>query len=130
MRRALPLVVVLSVLGGCGRTPPTLAGGKPVPHWVRALNEPDARLRKTAVFKLGNVGATDGAVLPALLAALQDRDAGVRREAILALMKFGPGARPAVAVLTELQGHDRDAGVRASAARALQRLGRGTDPAP
>jgi HEAT repeat protein len=82
-------------------------------------------LRKTAVFKLGNVGATDPAVWPALLEALKDKDAAVRREAILALMKFGPGAHEAIGILTELRQRDADAQVRVYAAKALRKLSEG-----
>ena len=101
-----------------------LAGGKPVSHWVEALKGPDAKLRKTAVTKLGNVGPADEVVLPALLGALEDTDAAVRREAILALMKYGPGAREAVPRLVDLKRRDRDAQVRSYAARAVEKLER------
>src|SRR5689334_3971309 len=129
MRRLFLTSFLLTALVGCGRTPATLAGGKPVSYWLEAVQGPDARLRKTAVFKLGNVGPGDAAVVPALLAALRDRDAGVRREAIVALMKCGPDARGAVPALVELRQHDRDAQVRAYAARALERVGSETEPA-
>jgi HEAT repeat protein len=129
MRRLVLTACLLAALAGCGRTPPTLAGGKPVSYWLEAVRGPDARLRKTAVFKLGNVGPGEAAVVPALLGALKDRDAAVRREAILALMKCGPDARDAVPALTDLRQHDRDAQVRAYAARALEKLGRESEPA-
>jgi HEAT repeat protein len=116
---ALPAVWLL----GCGKGQPDL--GKPVGRWVQALSDRDAKVRKNAILKLGNVGPGDAAVLPALQGALKDRDAGVRREAILALMKCGPDAREAIPALTEVQQHDRDAQVRGYAAKALDRL-RGT----
>lgn len=121
-----PLMVGLMVLAGgvagCGESRPTLAGGKPVAHWVEALHDPDARVRKKAAFKLGNVGTADPTALPALVAALGDRDAAVRGETILALMKFGPVAREALPPLTELQRRDPDARVRQYATRAVERL--------
>jgi HEAT repeat protein len=123
MTMRLPLAAVLLALfvaaGGCGRATPTLAGGKPVSHWVEALQSPDAATRKHAVAKLGNVGPSDPAAIPALVGALRDRDAAVRREAILAVMKAGPQAEDAVPALTELQEKDKDANVRADAGRAL-----------
>jgi HEAT repeat protein len=122
MRRAVTVAILLWPLSGCGQGPPTLAGGQPVGHWVEALQSPDSQLRKTAVFKLGNVGSTDEAVLHSLLGALKDPDAAVRREAILALMKYGPGAREAVPLLTELQQNDQDARVRSYAAKALRKF--------
>ena len=50
MRRLVLTALLLAAVGGCGRTPPTLAGGKPVSYWLEAVRGPDARLRKTAVF--------------------------------------------------------------------------------
>ncbi len=125
MRRAFFLVLLLIAPSGCGPAPPTLAGGKPVGYWLEALRGPDAQLRKTAVSKLGNVGPADTAVVPALTTALKDRDAGVRREAILALMKCGANAREAIPTLTDLQQHDRDGQIRRYAGKALEAIGRG-----
>jgi HEAT repeat protein len=116
---ALTLFAVAVTACGCGRAAPTLAGGKPVHFWVEALQSPDAATRKHAVTKLGNVGSADPEAFPALLGALKDRDAGVRREAILAVMKCGPDAKEAEPVLTELQQKDRDSQVRTYAGRAL-----------
>ena len=124
MKSLITAFVLAILLSGCNKERPMVAGGKPVSHWVEALKEPDAKQRKTAVIKLGNVGAADEAVLPALLGALADTDAGVRREAILALMKYGPGAREAIPRLTDLSKSDRDAQVRKYAARALEKLER------
>jgi HEAT repeat protein len=115
-------VLLVALAGGCGKERPMLAGGKPVSHWVEALRSPDARLRKQAAFKLGNVGLADPSALPSLVGALQDRDAGVRREAILALLKCGPAAQEAVSALRVLQRHDPDARVRTHAARALEKI--------
>lgn len=117
---ALPLVF----LTGCSKAPlPTLAGGKPVRNWVDSLqNSPDAKQRKEAAFKLGNVGPSDPAAFPALLSALKDRDAAVRSEAILALVKFGPASLEAVPTLTELRDRDEDPKVRTYAAKALEKL--------
>jgi HEAT repeat protein len=113
---------VALVAAGCGQTPATLAGGKPVSHWVAALKDSSAKVRKTAVLKLRNVGPADPAALPALIGALKDRDAEVRREAILALANYGPGAREAVPLLTDLKQKDANARVRSDAAQALEKL--------
>lgn len=120
--RIFMLAVVAIALGGCSKAGPTLAGGKPVDHWVKALNDPDPRVRKTAVTKLGNVGPTDPAALPALLGALKDQDAGVRCETILALLKFGPDAKSSIPALTEIRRDDPDAKVREYAGKALTKL--------
>jgi HEAT repeat protein len=119
-----PVVIgMLAVLlGGCGKSPPVLSGGKPVAYWVRVVQGPDARLRRQAAFKLGNVGPADAAAFPALVEALKDADAGVRREVILALIKFGPAAREVGPALAELRQQDPDERVRTCAARALARI--------
>jgi HEAT repeat protein len=119
------LVVVLIPLGGCGRVQPTMAGSK----WAAVLRDPDAKLRKKAAFTLGNIGPSDPAVLPALIGGLQDANADVRCEVIMALAKYGPGAREAIPALTEAQRQDRDATVRTCAAEALAKL-EGQEPAP
>jgi HEAT repeat protein len=116
MRRLLVLVL-LACLSGCGKERATR-----VPHWIEALKAPDARLRRQAAFTLGNLATTDAGVVPALTAALKDADAGVRCEAILALVKCGPEARQAVPVLRELQRKDRDARVRSYASQALAKV--------
>jgi len=105
---------------GCGSPAPTLAHGKPVGDWVQALQDPNVRVRKKAAAVLGNVGAVDPAVVPALAGALKDRDAGVRGEAAQALLKIGPNAREAEAALAEAQ-QDCDPKVRAFAVQALRR---------
>jgi HEAT repeat protein len=116
-----PAVLGTVLVVGCGQGPP-LAGGKPVAHWVEALRAPEAKVRKQAAHKLGNVGASDPAVLPALLGALEDGDAGVRCEVILALTKCGPSARDAIPALTRMRDHDPNARVRDFAGRALEML--------
>jgi HEAT repeat protein len=107
------------LLSGCCERRPTLAGGKPVSHWVAALADADPAVRKKAAFKLGNVGP---AALPALVGALKDEDPGVRREVILALLKCGPAAREAVPTLSDLRQRDLDPQVRTCADRALEKL--------
>jgi HEAT repeat protein len=111
----------LALVSGCGNPGPLLAHGKPVRDWVQALHDPDARVRKKAATVLGNVGAVDPAVVPALAAALKDPDAGVRSEVGLALVKIGPAAEEASPALAEAQ-TDRDPRVRTYAAQALQRI--------
>jgi HEAT repeat protein len=120
--RHLFLAFLLAGILGCGRMEPTLAGGKPVSHWLESMHSPDAALRKKAVMKLGNVGPTDPAVKPVLLEALKDRDAGVRKEAIAALMKYGADAKEALPTLAEMAKKDVNGEVRESAGKAVTRL--------
>jgi HEAT repeat protein len=123
MRLLLVVGVPLIVLSGCSKAEPTLSGGKPVSHWVEALRtSTDAKVRKEAAFKLGNVGPADPTACPALVGALKDRDAAVRSEVVLALVKFGSAAHEAVPVLTNLRDHDPDPKVRSYAARALEKI--------
>ncbi len=110
------------LLAGCGAAQPTSVGGKSVDYWVRALHDPNARMRKRAALKLGNAGAVDGTVIPALMEALQDRDPGVRAEAVLALLRIGSAAREASSALQERATRDRDATVRAYALKALEKV--------
>ena len=121
MRRWIPILCCLLFLG-CGKTAPTLAGGKPVSHWVQALHDPNVKIRKEAALKLGNVGTADPAAIPALIEALKDRDASVRSEAILGLVKSGPDAAAARPALEDLQKNDRDTKVRSYAARGLEKI--------
>jgi HEAT repeat protein len=118
---AVALVAVWTC--GCGgSSPPTLAGGKPVSHWVGELKNPDPKHRREAVEKLGNVGLADPEAFPAVCAAFQDADPRVRCAAVLAVLKFGETAREAVPLLEDLRKRDRDPRVREFANRALERL--------
>jgi vesicle coat complex subunit len=119
-------VAIAVCASGCHDPQPTLSGGKPVSHWVEALRHPDAKVRKEAAFKLGNVGSSDPLVVPALIEALKDLDAGVRREAILALVKCESDNRNAESALQNLRDHDPDPEVRGYAAKALVKLHGGT----
>jgi HEAT repeat protein len=120
--KAILLGVLVVGVFGCSRAQPTMAGGKPVSYWVAAVHDPDPQIRKKAVFKLGNVGPTDPAALAAVTEGLKDNDPGVRRAAVLAILKFGRDAKGAVPTLTHMRDHDADAQVRSDAAKALDKL--------
>jgi HEAT repeat protein len=122
MRHLLLGTCVATFVFGCHAQPPTVSGGKPVAHWLAAVNDPDARLRKAAVFKLGNIGPADAAAFPAVVAALGDREPAVQRAAIVALLKFGDQAKEAAPTLRAMHEHDPDAHVRDDAGRALANL--------
>jgi HEAT repeat protein len=127
MRRTFVLAMLALALG-CGRDrQPLTSSGKPVGHWVEALNDPDPQKRKKAVKALGAVGAADPAAIPALVRALKDSDPRVRAESALALLNVGPAAKEAVPALEEAC-RDRDATVRDYAGKALGRI-RGGEPA-
>jgi HEAT repeat protein len=116
--KRIALLLLIALATGCGRTELPMAGAK----WAELVRGPDAKLRRKAAFTLGNIGASDPAVVPALLAALKDSDAGVRGEAVLALLKCGAAGRAAVNCLREMCQRDPDAQVRAYAAKAIDRL--------
>jgi HEAT repeat protein len=119
------LAVGLVVLAcGCAKTPPTMAHGKPVEHWVQALQGHDARARQKAVRVLGNVGPSDPAAVAALARATADPVPAVRREAVTALLKLGPAAREALPALERLH-NDPDSRVRRDTALAVQKLREG-----
>jgi HEAT repeat protein len=120
MRFALAILLIV-LTAGCHKPEPTLAHGKPVGEWVTALRDPDARARKKAAGVLGNVGAIDPAVVPALAGAVRDGDPAVRAEAVLALAKIGPAARDAEAALAAAQ-NDPNPTVRQYAGKALERV--------
>lgn len=114
--------MVVALAAGCGESRPTMVGGKPVQDWIRRLQDPDARTRKKAAVKLGNAAAVDPAALAALEEALKDRDAAVRTEVVLALLRIGPAARQTLPALRETVRTDKDARVRAYAEKALKKL--------
>ena len=120
--RMFALAALALTMIGCSKAGPTLAGGKPIDHWVQTLQDPDVKLRKSAAQKLGNLGPAYPAALPALCDALKDRDAGVRCEVVFALVKFGPEAKAAIPTLAQLRKQDPDAKVRDYAAKALAKL--------
>jgi HEAT repeat protein len=118
----LLLIAGLSLpLAGCGEKPPLVVHGKPVSHWVEAMQDPDPQARIKAARMLGNAGAADSAVVPALIKGLKDPEAEVRGEVILALLKIGPDAREAIPALREAR-QDEDDRVQSYAEKALQRI--------
>ena len=121
MRRGVFLVIILS-LAACGKSPPPQAGGWPISHWLDAMHDPDERVRTEAALKLGNVGQADARALPALIAALDDPQAPVRRAAIQGLVKFGPGAKRAVPKLKQIHESDANANLRDLAAEVLPHI--------
>ncbi len=125
MRGVLALMAVPAGLlaAGCGKSePPLTAGGKPVAYWLDELKKPDPKARRKAVRELGHVGTADPAAIPAVVGAVKDRDAAVRREAVLALLNLGPVAKDAAPALSEAAAKDPDPTVRKDAAKALERV--------
>jgi hypothetical protein len=125
MRGFVACLLLAPLAAGCGEVQSTLVGGKPITYWLQALHESNAKKRKEAVYKLGNVGSADPAAWPAVLAALQDTDATVRCEAILGILKFGAASQEAVPQLERLRRQDSSPRVRDYARQALERIDQG-----
>jgi HEAT repeat protein len=116
-------MILLFSLAGCNREQAVLAGGKSVEYWIGQCHDADPAVRREAVARLGNVGGADPAAPTALIAALKDSSAAVRREAIVGILKARPALSEVRKPLAALQANDRDLAVRRYAAVALQRLG-------
>jgi HEAT repeat protein len=121
MRKIVLAALCAGLLGGCGQKARPV-GGKPVSHWEAALRDPDVRVRKRAVLKLGNLGSPEA--WPAVLGALHDADASVRSEAVQSVLKFGALAVDAVPDLEGMRQYDSDPRVRIHAGQALARVER------
>ncbi len=101
---------------------------------ARALRDPDPEMRRDVAVALDVVGGgwwhfADGGpkldlrpVLPALLAALRDSDAGVRAWVAQDISDIGPGAATAVPGLRAML-HSPDPGSRGTACNALGAIG-------
>jgi HEAT repeat protein len=119
------VMILLMTTSGCRREErgPFLAGGREVKSWVADLHDPKPAVRRTAVLKLGNVGEGDPAVLEALAEALRDKDALVRRDAIMAIAKQKNPSEAVRAQLKTMSESDRDSLVRDHAKKALNKFG-------
>ncbi len=115
-------------LSGCGKSAPTLSGGKELSYWIAAVHDPSPSVRKEAAAKLGNAGAVEQGVVDALSVELTDTQADVRCAAILALARCRPDeVRSVVPTLEKLAASDPSLKARQYAARAVKKL-RGNPP--
>ena len=95
MKRLIPFLLIATLVVGCSERPVSTAkyfAGEPVAHWRAEIKSLDAKKRQHAADVLGNVGPIDPGAIPALTAALKDKDAKVRLAAVLALSKIGSPA--------------------------------------
>jgi HEAT repeat protein len=113
MRLAL-LLLGLLVCAGCHRQ-------KATDELLHDLKSKQERERVIAVRLLPQHKDRATEIVPALIEALKDRDADVRRSAALGLGSFGEQAQEAVAALQTAQ-QDKDARVREAAGKALARI--------
>jgi HEAT repeat protein len=94
--------------------------------FIETLGDPDADVRLLAADRLGEHGARGAERVAALVGALNDDHAGVRREAAWALGHIGPDAWPALRAALE----DERPRVRTGAALALGDAFYSKDPDP
>ena len=108
------LIVWLAVVSaGCG-------GFKPTEYWLRQIKDGDVVARRDAIRELA--GRDPERAVPALAEALQDENHYVRRDAAIALGKFGPAAAASAPALAKAR-KDKEKSVRAAAEAALKRIG-------
>jgi HEAT repeat protein len=124
--REIFVAAILGVSSACSHEErgPILVGGREVKSWLADLGDRNPRVRRTAVLKLSNVGAADPAVPNALASALNDPDALVRRDAVLAVAKLSDPNAAIIARLRIMSESDRDSLVRDYAGRAIARFGK------
>jgi len=136
------LILGAFVLGWFGMHWDELGNTPTTSTWLRKARSANPDERRYAVSELGTALAIDTmTVVPALVAALQDRDASVRNEAALALWRYSSEAlkmrgqsmihqcRAAALGLIDVIKQDNDSGVRASAAFAAASLLRDVEDA-
>lgn len=116
----LIIAVALTLVAGCSKEDrgPLLIGGRELKSWLTDLHDLKPIVRRQAVLKLGNVTESDPAVGEALAAALSDKDATVRREAVFAVVKLKQPAPEIVLRLETMGRNDPDPKVRDAAKRA------------
>src|SRR4051812_38352888 len=116
MRVPKRLVLLLVLLAaGCSRE-------KPTQELIADVKSPQEKERLIAVRTLSQRKGDAAEVVPALIEALKDREADVRRSAAIGLGTFGEKAKEAVPALEAVARNDRDARVREAARVALSRI--------
>jgi HEAT repeat protein len=85
------------------------------------LRAPDSVVRRECLLYLSRERKVNKTAVPALVTALEDKEAAVRSLAAQVLAKIGPDARDAVEALTKAA-KDSDPNVQSSAERALAKI--------
>src|SRR5262245_5919482 len=99
-----------------------------VPELLKALRDPELRVRYQAAGALGIIGPDAREAVPLLTAALKETNDKMRARALYALGEIGPEARPAVPALVRTL-RDREPDVRTQASGALRQIGPAAVPA-
>ena len=113
MKKVLLFAGLTMLLAGCGRS---------TSDWIAQLQAKDSSDRLHAVRALKDSRSDKEEVVAALMTALKDGDAFVRRDAARALGKLGPDAVEASSSLRSLAVKDRNVQVRKAAKEALQQI--------
>lgn len=95
--------------------------GKPLRHWLTALNAKDVSRRIEAAEALAQFGSAAKPAVPGLIQAMSDPEEWVRRQAVFALQTLGSDAQPAIPALRKAL-EDPSSRVRLLAAQTLSRL--------
>src|SRR5271155_5484866 len=116
MRTWTCFVLLLGLLAcaSCGKK-------KSTDELIQDLKSPEERDRITGARLLPHRKGDAAQVVPALIEALKDKEADVRRSAAIGLGSFGEQARDAISALQAAQ-HDSDVRVRTAAGIALSRI--------
>jgi HEAT repeat protein len=143
-RRVLRVVFVLLLMAGTGLLIPASPAylpsllvhyshyqdGHSLGYWVRALDRPDAEVRRRAIFALGAIGPDAAEAVPSLATILtEDPNREARHQAALALAKMAPASAAAAPALAQALDRDNEPAVRMNAAIALFKLGALARPA-
>ena len=91
-----------------------------VPELIRLLKDPDRDVRVQCAYSLGNLGALDETVVPALTNVLTEKDVNIQRAAVSSLGKI----RNEAAMLGLVEAfRSKDADIRTKAADELRFIG-------
>src|SRR5262249_22732193 len=131
--RRTGILVELGLVGGYVsgfRPTPEEGGREAVPVLLALRHDPNPLMRWEALGILSKIGPVTDAVVPAILEALRDGDAGDRRAAAIFLGEMGRAAHQAIPDLRQrLEAPDPDVRVRIEAAFALWKVGGPHKPA-
>jgi HEAT repeat protein len=119
MKKLLLSFTLALVLTGCADSTGEL---------IAQLHAKDSADRLHAVKALGERPRHAERSVPALIEALKDEDAFVRRDAAYALGRFGADAKAASQALAATARQDKNSHVRKAAADALKQIDPGAPP--
>jgi HEAT repeat protein len=121
-RRWMALVLLLTLLSGCGKKPPY--GSRSVRELEGMLEDPHPEVQAQGALGLGLHGSEARSAVPALVRTLKSPDTLVRQQAALALGKISGGDADAATVTALMDAlGDPQWSVRRQAALALGEIG-------